>query len=176
MLCGVENAICRAQELAQLPPCAGTVVVRLRVAGASGAVQALEWLTDTLVPLPAAEYSAADARGDVFEAIMRRLGGARFPTCAEGARRTRPKTFLAILSEYAAKKLCWPLLLSRLVAWCPEWPHAVLDQKLCASCPPGQSPINRHVPCLRCRGGFHIFLGYSHAANLTRATVARRRL
>ena len=83
-----EEGCSAAQELAQLPPCAGTVVVRLRVAGASGAVQALEWLTDTLVLLPAAEYSAADARGDVFEAIKRRLGGARFPSCAEGARQT----------------------------------------------------------------------------------------
>lgn len=97
----IQKLSCRAQELAQLPPCAGTVVVRLHVAGASGAVQALDWLTDTLVPLPAAEYSAADARGDVFEAVKRRLGGARFPTCAEGAWRTRPNT-LASFCEYAA--------------------------------------------------------------------------
>ena len=87
----LANAFCYVQELARLPPCAGTVVVRLRVLGASGAVKALEWLTDTLVPLPAAEYSAADARGDVFEAIHRRLGGALFPTCAEGALRTLPE-------------------------------------------------------------------------------------
>ncbi|KAK9838256.1 hypothetical protein WJX81_000606 [Elliptochloris bilobata] len=73
-----------SEELAELPPCAGTVVVRLRVSGATGGVEALEWLTDTLVPLPAAEYSAADARGEVFAAIQRRLGGARFPPCAEG--------------------------------------------------------------------------------------------
>ncbi len=74
-----------AQELGELPPCVGTVVVRLHVA-ASGAVQDLEWLTDTLVPLPAAEYSADDARADVFAAIRGRLGAAAFPACQGGAR------------------------------------------------------------------------------------------
>ena len=90
------------QELARLPPCAGTVVVRLHVSGASGAVQALEWLTDTLVPLPAAEYSAADARDDVFEAVKRRLGGAQFPTCAEGARPTLPENLTCSSTRCAA--------------------------------------------------------------------------
>ncbi len=72
------------QELGELPPCSGTVVVRMKVSGATGAVEALEWLTDTLVPLPAAEYSAEDARGEVFAAIQGGLGGARFPTCEGG--------------------------------------------------------------------------------------------
>ena len=74
-----------AQELGELPPCVGTVVARLRVA-AGGAVEGLEWLTDTLVPLPAAEYSADDARADVFAAIRRGLGAAAFPDCQAGAR------------------------------------------------------------------------------------------
>lgn len=54
------------------------------MSGATGAVDALEWLTDTLVPLPAAEYSAEDARGEVFAAIQGGLGGARFPACEGG--------------------------------------------------------------------------------------------
>lgn len=54
------------------------------MSGTTGAVDALEWLTDTLVPLPAAEYSAEDARGEVFAAIQGGLGGARFPTCEGG--------------------------------------------------------------------------------------------
>lgn len=74
-----------AQELGELPPCVGTVVVRLRVA-AGGAVEGLEWLTDTLVPLPAAEYSTDDARADVFAAIRGRLSAAAFPACQGGAR------------------------------------------------------------------------------------------
>lgn len=70
-------------ELGQLPRGSGTVTVRLTISGQDGRVTQLDWLTDTLIPVPG-EVDPTDARDAILSAIVEYLVGATFPVCANG--------------------------------------------------------------------------------------------
>ena len=67
--------------LAERPACVcGTVAVRLTVGGASGAVEGLEYLTNTLIALPQGGWEdPAEAVAAVVEEVAAHLAAARFP-------------------------------------------------------------------------------------------------
>lgn len=80
------------ETLQALPPALGTLSMRLTVSGASGKVDDVTFLADTLVAPPAAAgeelggglLDAATIRGAVQHVVVDHLKQAQFPKCDEG--------------------------------------------------------------------------------------------
>ena len=80
------------EELLQMPPAIGMLSIRIKVLE-DGSVESLDWLSDTLVPIPGAPVLALDgasveppedARQLILEVIVENLAEVAFPK-AEGA-------------------------------------------------------------------------------------------
>eukprot|EP00884_Botryococcus_braunii_P004485 jgi/Botrbrau1/14037/Bobra.0011s0003.1 len=79
-------------DLEKLPVATGTLTARLRVSGATGHVDSLTWLTDTLVPIPHAGFVSRgsdmdgieNARAAILRAARRRLASSVFPPTTQG--------------------------------------------------------------------------------------------
>ena len=79
--------------LASMPPATGTLSVRLTVNGPTGKVAHVDWLSDTLVPIPGAPVLALDgacveppedARMLILETIVEHIAQAHFPSSEDG--------------------------------------------------------------------------------------------
>ena len=75
--------------LADMPPAPGVLTVRLHVGGKDGTVQGLEWLADTLVPLPAgpdlpADQIRAGIQILIRDALLADSKSGRFPLSKDG--------------------------------------------------------------------------------------------
>jgi hypothetical protein len=71
------------KELAALPAVAGVLTLRLHVNGGDGVVSGVEFLADTLVPLPGAEEHQS-TRADIQYLVQQQLLGAQFPAARNG--------------------------------------------------------------------------------------------
>ena len=75
--------------LADMPPATGILTIRLHVGGTDGVVQGLEWLADTLVPLPAgpdlpADQIRAGIQILIRDALLAEGKSGRFPPSKNG--------------------------------------------------------------------------------------------
>mmetsp|Transcript_22074 Transcript_22074/g.32894 ORF Transcript_22074/g.32894 Transcript_22074/m.32894 type:complete len:394 (+) Transcript_22074:65-1246(+) len=95
---GMEGMI---EELSLLPPATGTLCVKIQVSP-SGAVEALDWLSDTVVPRPGAKVPALDgqcveppedARFLILEAIWKSFAAIEFPEASGSTNITVPLIF-----------------------------------------------------------------------------------
>lgn len=82
------------EELAGLPPATGTLTARLSVSGATGRVDHVTWLTDTVVPVWAGARGdrgedgtgTGDLRAEILGAARRHLSAIVFPATQQGGR------------------------------------------------------------------------------------------
>lgn len=88
-------------ELQNMPPAVGTLSMRLHVS-AEGEVESVDWLTDTLVPIPGAPVLALDgacveppedARALILEVIVDNLAKLKFPASGDRSEITIPFLF-----------------------------------------------------------------------------------